>query len=605
MGRPPKIDPGKIEYLKAKLSDKAWRMEHLYQILDKEKKIRPLVPNKCQREFLNGRHARNFLPKARKQGVSTIIVIDYFDDCVFARRDSPVHAAHIDYTLEKAFEKLDIALLAWNEGPRHPDPLIADIWRGIHARNPLVTKNKGELEWTNGSKQQAGTSFMGGTPSRLHWSEAGPMAYDFPVKANSIVKGTFPALPAQSIIDVETTMEGGTFGACADIFKLAEAMVNRPLTRLDWKLFFISWLDDPEYDLPGEVPEEPATKKYFDSIFASDGITVPLSRQAWYERTKRTQKNSMFTQYPTVIRECWYMGTGRQFFEAKGLIQMRNEIVPLQNSIDYGEIVISGDVHNFEQRSARWEKRDREVATVRMIERPIPGYSYLLFADCCVGKQAVGSDDDEENSKRDKHSYGILRALRIDPEIRLWHKPQIVAMCIPEDRCPTTEFIRRVVAMTIFYGDCMTVPEINNKDDIAPRLIAAGVRRMLAQGRVGADGAQAGTSKTEEVWGWHTSGGPNGVGGTRKPMLDYMEEETREHRWICTFEDVLQEMSTFVVNKKGRPEAAPGCHDDHVLGPGIGLFNLPAATKFVGKEEALVMEYQSVRWEYEEDLTGL
>ena len=55
---------------------------------------------------------------------------------------------------------------------------------------------------------------------------------------------------------------------------------------------------------------------------------------------------------------------------------------------------------------------------------------------------------------------------------------------------------------------------------------------------------------------------------------------------------VLQQMSVFIINKNGRAEAAPTEHDDHVVGPCIGLFNLPHATKYVGREERIVMTYQ-------------
>ena len=41
-------------------------------------------------------------------------------------------------------------------------------------------------------------------------------------------------------------------------------------------------------------------------------------------------------------------------------------------------------------------------------------------------------------------------------------------------------------------------------------------------------------------------------------------------------------MRTFVVNDKGKPEAAPGHHDDHVLAAAIALYNMDAASKYKG-----------------------
>jgi hypothetical protein len=44
--------------------------------------------------------------------------------------------------------------------------------------------------------------------------------------------------------------------------------------------------------------------------------------------------------------------------------------------------------------------------------------------------------------------------------------------------------------------------------------------------------------------------------------------------------DVLKEMKTFVINDRGKPEAAPGHHDDHVLAAAIALYNIDSATLF-------------------------
>jgi hypothetical protein len=44
--------------------------------------------------------------------------------------------------------------------------------------------------------------------------------------------------------------------------------------------------------------------------------------------------------------------------------------------------------------------------------------------------------------------------------------------------------------------------------------------------------------------------------------------------------DVVKELKTFVVNDRGKPEAAPGHHDDHVLAAAIAVYNIDSATKF-------------------------
>lgn len=595
----------------ANIANKAWRMSHLYKVLNKKKKIERFTPNPAQEKFYRTRHSRNFVPKARKRGMSTAIVLDYFDDCIWANPDRPVHAAHVDYRDDDAKEKLNMARLAWKQGPLDEDPLVAAIWKRLHADNPLEADNKGELKWANGSKQQASTSFMGGTPSRLHLSEFGPLSFDFPDRAQGIVRHTLPSVPADSIVDIETTTEGGTFGECANIFKQAEEMDGKRLTRLDWKLHFVSWLDEPEYRLPGEIPKDPETVKYFQELWLSDNLVVAPDRQAWWEVEKKTQKNNMYTQYPSVIRECWFAGVGVNFFPAPGLMWQKSQIVTLQNQIEFGDIV----VHNLlkpEERSAEWKIAHlmgwlRERCPFRIWEHPIAGCRYVLFGDCCVGKMAAGSDDES----RDAHSFGVIRDEWIDSTGKRW-LPQVVALCQAKDQSINAEFIRRVVALSVYYGDCLVAPETNNKDKIEERMMkimvpdgrgkfveVVGVKNMLVQGVMGADGAAPGVTKTTQVWGHLTTE------GTRRQVLDHMQQQTVDQRWICTFEEILGEMSTFVVNKKGKAVAAPGAHDDMVLGPSLGLFYLPRATRYIAKEEKIVMEYRRSQQEAEWDPNGI
>ena len=313
------------------------------------------------------------------------------------------------------------------------------------------------------------------------------------------------------------------------------------------------------------------------------------------EAKKAEQKSSMFTQFPTVVRECLFAGSNASYFDADALQWMRNQIIPFETQIEYGDIVVQGELTDLENRTARFDARRPEVSPYQMIERPMEGRRYILFADCCVGKQAIGSDD----AKRDTHSYGVIRDEYIDPVTRERFLPQIVAMCRDDDRCITPEFIRRVVRLSIYYGDCLVAPEINGKDDIATRMIAAGVKNMYVQGLVGADGAMPGTKKTTEVFGWLTTE------GTRRQILDNMQEMTLQQRWICTFGIVLQQMSVFIINKKGRAEAAPSEHDDHCIGPSIGLFNLPHATKYVGREQRVQITYQQDWNAIYHDPTGL
>ncbi|QIF01946.1 hypothetical protein [Roseimicrobium sp. ORNL1] len=290
------------------LSDKAWRLRHLYLILPEDTStaqentgIIPLVLRAEQETFMQARHTRNFVPKARKLGMSTFIVIDYLDECLW---NKDTHCAHVDFRKDDAAKKLAIARLAWERGPEHPNPAIAEIWRGLHAKLKLVKSNDSCLAWSNGSHQEANMSFMGGTPRRLHISEYGPLAAQRPEAAARVRQGSFNAVPATGIIDIETTMEGGPIGECYEIFRLACDATGRQLSPLDWKLHFFPWYHHPSYTLPHHTPRKPETERYFRELKSKHNITIPLERQAWYERKAAEQRESMYTQFPSTADEC-------------------------------------------------------------------------------------------------------------------------------------------------------------------------------------------------------------------------------------------------------------------------------------------------------------
>lgn len=61
---------------------------------------------------------------------------------------------------------------------------------------------------------------------------------------------------------------------------------------------------------------------------------------------------------------------------------------------------------------------------------------------------------------------------------------------------------------------------------------------------------------------------------TRPVLLGKLKELVREHIDYINDIDTLNEMTTFVVNEKGKPEAMEGYHDDLIMSYGIGLYCL-------------------------------
>ncbi len=294
-----KESPWLAEYVPL-LRDRLWRLDRLYLILVAGQAT-PLEARPEQQRFREQRHTRNFVPKARKLGMSTEIVLENGDECLFSPN---FKAAIIDRTAGDAYEKLDIFRFAWVNGPRHPDPIIAAIWKAIHEVNPLETDNSGEMVWRNGSSLQAGTSFTGRTPQRLHVSEFGPICDASEMKGHEILQGSINAVLPHDVVDVETTMRSGQTGACAHLFGLAKRGGGSPSSIADWKLHFFSWLGHPDYRLPGRAASDAGVVDYFRKLKEGHGLEVSDEQQAWYEVKRREQGHRMMQEYPSTVEEC-------------------------------------------------------------------------------------------------------------------------------------------------------------------------------------------------------------------------------------------------------------------------------------------------------------
>ncbi|MBV5277344.1 hypothetical protein JZU56_06065, partial [bacterium] len=168
---------------------------------------------------------------------------------------------------------------------------------------PLISDNGGAMEWANGSAMEAGTSFTGRTPQRMHISEYGPIASQKPNKAAQIQRGSINAVPPGGIVDIETTMEGGRFGLCYHYFQLSKEACGKDLSPADWRLHFFSWTGHPSYRLKGRKAQNAETFVYFHDLLEQYGVTVDDEQMAWYESRRRELADEMFQQYPSCIAE--------------------------------------------------------------------------------------------------------------------------------------------------------------------------------------------------------------------------------------------------------------------------------------------------------------
>ena len=225
----------------------AYRISHLYKILikgDGEDDSDPglvatFSPKRAQRRLIASFWHRNIILKARQLGMTTFIAIMFLDACLFRSNVRAGMIAQTDPIAKKLFR--DKVKFAYDNLPDH-----------VRRAMPLERESADELLFAHtGSSIQVSTSMRSGTLQYLHVSEFGKICADFPRRAQEVVTGSIPTVPANGVIFIESTAEGRE-GHFYNMTMRAKALQEQgtPLTRKDYKLHFFPWFEEPNYRAP-------------------------------------------------------------------------------------------------------------------------------------------------------------------------------------------------------------------------------------------------------------------------------------------------------------------------------------------------------------------
>jgi hypothetical protein len=294
---------GKALLLSA-LANKWYRLNALYQIKDKDGKVRRFRPNAQQRQrFLDG-HCRDIILKARQLGFTTFEMIDSLDSCLFT----------VDYSAGCIADTLPNAKDIYRNKIRYAYEKLAQdtAWQaifkllGLRLPKPKSDKDQGYI-FDNGSSIQVSTSYRGGTLQRLHVSEFGKICRKYPDKAKEIVTGAFEAVGIGNQLTLESTAEGRE-GYFYDYCQVAQRLLasGKFPTLMDWQFHFFPWWQAPEYELdPTDIAVPQWLRVYFTELETKHGIRTSPAQQAWYAKKAETLHDDMKREYPSTPAEAF------------------------------------------------------------------------------------------------------------------------------------------------------------------------------------------------------------------------------------------------------------------------------------------------------------
>lgn len=276
------------------LPSKLWRLNNLYNIIDKNGNPIPFRMNRAQfRVYAKSlEHARLIILKSRQQGISTFWLVSFFDDIITR---SNYNCGLMAQGKDEAGTLLERLKHCWNT----LSPWVKDFFQ-----LKVLKNNSQEFTLSNNSTMFIRVSFRSATLQRLHISELGKIANNYPERAKETKTGTLQALAVGNTGVIESTAEG------TNMFKyMWQTAVKQyaagSLAGKDFLPVFLSWLDDPdcvEYTQQYPTDEE---LDYFNRLETELKIEISQEQRNFWVMQHRELEGDIHQEYPATPDEAF------------------------------------------------------------------------------------------------------------------------------------------------------------------------------------------------------------------------------------------------------------------------------------------------------------
>jgi hypothetical protein len=538
-----------IAELRKYLPDVWWRLHNLYSVRP-EGGGRPMAFHPRPEQELIFRHLLEkplvpaYIIKSRRLGFSTGLGIFSTDLCAWTggQQVSLVDMTQPDAQkkmreiIRYCFDSMPESLKTGFETPKRDESQLSIRCRGASP----------EMD----SHIYAGLNARGGDNSLLWVSEWGKFATDPKDRERSreIREGAWASARKGRKV-VETTWRGGRAG---DLWEMIQPVIEQN-PNAEGVIYFFPWHSDPQcVSITGEITHDVA--EYFRELGDKIGKDFSDEQKKWWAVNHLTFKNGMKTEFPSTLDEALSAPGLQPKFSQRGLDWMER----MRQKTDPTTGYIKHDKATGRAQLVPTTVMD-ETAWFREWERPMRGREYIIPIDFCTAKQVVTGDPDF-------HALPVLRASFMD-ENRVIHPARTVGAIMVSCRDGLKVFCDHVAAIQAYYAGAMVVPEINNMHGIIELLREAGVENIYER-TLHPD--SKGDKRQRKEPGWDTTS------ATKPVMLASLEAMIDGEGLIVECAHMLTELRMFQITN----QAAGGHHDDWVMALGIGVHNLPFATKY-------------------------
>lgn len=530
------------------IKDKVWRMNNLYWIITKDGKKEVLTMNRAQRHFfdtyLNVAHPyhRHVILKSRQLGFTTFIDIFILDEILFNTNKEGIIIAHKVQDAAEIFDKkIDFAV-------RNMAQDVKGAFFKVHQSSARKIQIVVDYGPEKGSTSSISVSVSGrsGTYHLVHISEYAKMCVLYPKRAEEVETGTFPAVPFDGFIFIESTAEGMA-GRFYEIFQEnwnGRLLITPQMSQVQFLPHFYNW----QYD-------DMEMKKIYENIPTSKMLECEIDWTEYQREYNLSDKEITYyymkwlqfggknapdalkklkQEYPTTPEEA-FLSTGQTYFPtAKTAALLLTAPAGVR-----GELVVNekGDPI-FTQHSA---------GSLEVFKHPEVGTKYIIGGDTAEGL-----------------AHGDAQVLYV-----INHKTENCD-AIYRSQVPPDELASVAYNLGKFYNWAILGIEVN-KDGLWVNDALEKMGYVNLYYRKVFDDI---TQKITKYFGWKTSGNtrPFALAALKAVFL-------RKDSGFPTA--LLNEMFTFVRNAKGKPEAMDKKHDDVVMAAAIGYAVLQEQGRYV------------------------
>ena len=506
-------------YIIGAKESKVWRMENFYYIITKSNTKVKFTLNRAQRHFVMNYlvkgYFRHIILKSRQLGFTTLIMLWMLDEVIFNPNFEGLCIADRQENARNIFDrKVRYAL------QNLPKPLQ----EAIHQSKKAAASVGFTFADGSSSKITVALSGRGSTFHMLLVSEFAELCRMFPTRADEVITGAFPSMPFNSVAFIESTAKGmsGHFHSMFMSSWKRRGEFTQALSKIEWVPHFYNWqYDDGEMDQIDVIPVSSMEKCEIDwEEYKRDYELTDKEISYYYAKWVQMGKDAdkLREQYPTTVDEA-FIGSGSNYFNLKRTAEMLEKCDEDYKRYDY----INGTFT---------ESKDGDLI---IYKEPLPGKKYVIGGDVAEG---LTTGD-----------YSVASVVGFDKEIKALYVGHIE----PDD------FSKLIRVLGYKYNTALLAVEFNKDGNwVNTDLNINNYPNIYLRTQI--DDV---TKTVTRSFGWLTT----------RNTRDFALGELKRHFNASTIncKPLLEEIKTFVRNKRGKPEAAPGAHDDVVMATAIAI----------------------------------